>query len=230
MDQLTFKRTSCLVAMAGCIQFVVLTIIAMLLYPGGKHGNIDTTGYDFLENFFSDLGGTVTPTNLPNPVSSILFFVALLAIGVMVMPFLLVVPSLFTASKVSRNIAWLGTVAGLISAAAFIGVAFTPWNLYMLEHVISVQVAFIGLIPLALFYLLAAIAAKERVLQVRYMVLLVEFLVAAIGYVILLFNAPGINTPAGLLINALGQKLIVYNSIIVVAFLAHGCFESLRTA
>lgn len=216
--------------MAGCIQFVVLTIIAMLLYPGGKHGNIDTTGYDFLENFFSDLGGTVTPTNLPNPVSSILFFVALLAIGVMVMPFLLVVPSLFTASKVSRNIAWLGTVAGLISAAAFIGVAFTPWNLYMLEHVISVQVAFIGLIPLALFYLLAAIAAKERVLQVRYMVLLVEFLVAAIGYVILLFNAPGINTPAGLLINALGQKLIVYNSIIVVAFLAHGCFESLRTA
>ena len=42
--------------MVGCIQFVVLTVIAMVFYPGGTHGDPTTKGYSFFRNFFSDLG------------------------------------------------------------------------------------------------------------------------------------------------------------------------------
>jgi hypothetical membrane protein len=62
MNALSIKVAICIVALAGCIQFVLLTIIAMLAYPGGMHPAIASTGYNFFENFFSDLGGTATPT------------------------------------------------------------------------------------------------------------------------------------------------------------------------
>jgi hypothetical protein len=59
---------------------------------------------------------------------------------------------------------------------------------------------------------------------------LIEFLVASILYVMLLFTGPGLDTPVGLIINATGQKLIVYNAIIVIAFLAYGCLGVVRKA
>jgi hypothetical protein len=228
MNVSTIKATSCVVTLAGCIQFVILTIIAMFTFPGGKHPDIDSTGYNFFENFFSDLGGTVTPNFMPNPVSSVLFFIALFAIGTLTVPFLVVIPSLYRAKKTSYVLAWIGSIIGLIAAVAFIGVAFTPWNLYMGGHIFFVQVAFIGLIPLALFYLLAAATAKQQVLPRRYTAILVEFLLAAILYVVLLFTGPALDTPAGLVINAVGQKLIVYNSIFVIAFLAYGSLGLVR--
>jgi hypothetical protein len=224
------KAVSCVVALVGCIQFVVLTIIAMLAYPGGMHPAIPSTGYNFFENFFSDLGGTATPTGLQNPASSVLFFIALFAIGALTVPFLLVLPSIFKNDKVPSILAWFGSIIGIISAIAFVGVAFTPWNVFLLEHILFVQVAFIGLIPLAFFYLVAVALAKHVVLPRKYIAILIEFLAASICYIALLFTGPGLDTPAGLIINATGQKLIVYNSIIVIASLAYGTLGVMRNA
>ena len=38
------------------ITFVILNIIAMLLYPGGNINDSSQVGYVFSANFFSDLG------------------------------------------------------------------------------------------------------------------------------------------------------------------------------
>jgi hypothetical protein len=94
----------------------------------------------------------------------VLFFVALFAIGALTIPFLLVLPSIFKNNKVPSILAWFSSIIGIISATAFIGVAFTPWNLYGAAHILFVQVAFIGLIPLAFFYLLAVALAEQKVL------------------------------------------------------------------
>ncbi len=230
MNASTIKASCCVVALAGCIQFIVFTIIAMFAYPGGMHPAIHATSYNFFENFFSDLGGTVTPTSLPNPASSVLFFIALLAIGAMAIPFLLILPSIFKKEKVPSILAWFGSIIGLISAIAFIGVAFTPWNVFLLEHILFVQVAFIGLIPMAFFYLLAIAFSKQKVLPRKYIAIMIEFLVASISYVVLLFTGPELTTLAGLIINATGQKLIVYNAIVFVALLAYATFGVVRKA
>ncbi len=228
MNTSTIKASCCVITLVGCIQFIILTIIAMFTFPGGTHGDPGSVGYNFFENFFSDLGGTVTPSSLPNPISSVLFFIALFAIGALTIPFLLIVPSIFKINKVSSILSWFGTIIGVISVIGFIGVAFTPWNLYLQGHIISVQVAFIGLIPLALFYLLALAAAKKKVLPYKYVAILVEFLVASILYVVLLFTGPELITFVGLIINATGQKLIVYNAIIVIAALAYATMVVVR--
>ncbi|MDQ2713331.1 MAG: hypothetical protein M3Z08_00285, partial [Chloroflexota bacterium] len=43
-------------AVAVCLLFLLLTVIAMLLYPGGTMANHHSQGYTFFLNFFSDLG------------------------------------------------------------------------------------------------------------------------------------------------------------------------------
>jgi hypothetical protein len=44
------------------VQFLLLTAIAMLVYPGGAVYEPDASRYLFFRNFFSDLGATVTPS------------------------------------------------------------------------------------------------------------------------------------------------------------------------
>ena len=77
-------RTACAVLLYASAQFVVLTVAAMLAYPGGNAQDPRAAGYSFFENFFSDLGQTwVRYGNLrtPNPVSFPLFVVALVTVG-----------------------------------------------------------------------------------------------------------------------------------------------------
>ena len=56
--------------MWGCGQFIFLTVIAMLIYPGGTRSDPDAPGYTFFHNFFSELGFTVTRSGAPNPVAA----------------------------------------------------------------------------------------------------------------------------------------------------------------
>ena len=67
--------------MYACVQFVVFTTIAMLLYPGGSGVDRSSRGYSFFNNFFSELGLTVTRNGTPNTPSMVLFITALTLAG-----------------------------------------------------------------------------------------------------------------------------------------------------
>ena len=64
------------------IIFLVLNILAMLLYPGGNINNPDQIGYSFSNNFFSDLGMSISHSNENNIISCLLFNLSLCIIGV----------------------------------------------------------------------------------------------------------------------------------------------------
>ena len=83
---LNWRRWAFILGMAGCAQFIVLTVIAMFFYPGGTKANPETAGYSFWSNFFSDLGRTATYAGDSNTVSSSLFITALL-LGALVLVF-----------------------------------------------------------------------------------------------------------------------------------------------
>src|SRR5262249_6861423 len=63
-------------------QFVVLTFAAMKVFPGGAIYEPGAKQYLFLQNFFSDLGGTLNPRGQSNLFSMVLFMVGLLSIGI----------------------------------------------------------------------------------------------------------------------------------------------------
>jgi hypothetical membrane protein len=128
--------------MLGCILFVVLTVVAMLFYPGGTLTDPTTSGYSFVTNYFSDLGLTWTHARLPNTVSAILFITALTMAGGGLILFFLAFPRFFTGSRSGKLFSALGSTFGVIAGICFVGVAFTPANLYLGTHIAVMMWAF----------------------------------------------------------------------------------------
>ena len=60
----SWKRVACLIAVIGTLQMIILTLIAMILYPDG---------YSFSDHYFSHLGLTHTPNGADNSEQSVVF-------------------------------------------------------------------------------------------------------------------------------------------------------------
>ncbi len=198
-------------AIVGCIQFVVLTLIAMICYPGGTHADPTTKGYSFFHNFFSDLGLTETFSGDPKFASFLLFTVAMVLAGVALAFFFVAFPSFFSSSTLGKWLSILGSTAGILSGVAFIGAAL-PGNLYPEPHKMSVQVAFLAFFIAVLIYI-PVIFLKRDYPRV-YAWVFVAFAILLGSYVWLLFEGPSTSTSNGLIIQATGQKIIAYATII----------------
>jgi hypothetical protein len=214
--------------MACCVQFVVLTIIAMFFYGGGTAADPAASGYAFFQNFFSDLGLTKTRSGAPNTVSAVLFFVALTLAGLGLVLFFAALPRLFRQSRLTRVLSGLGSAAGIIAGLSFVGVAFAPANLYLELHALFVQSAFLGLFIATLFYLVTILLTKGY--PNRYAAVLAAFALLLVVYLWLLFTGPSPRSPEGLTIQATGQKIIVYAAIITVFIVADGTRRLVQAA
>jgi ABC-type amino acid transport system permease subunit len=198
----------------GCGLFVVLTVIAMFFYPGGTFTDFNTRGYSFFQNFFSELGMVRTHNGDPNTVSLVLFIISMFLSGGGMMAFFAAFPQFFRGTPATRILSLLGSALGIISGICFIGVAAAPADVNLPLHTNFVLWAF-RLFPAAvLCYVI--VLFREKVYPRGYAWELVIFLGLLIGYILLLEFGPDIKSYAGMVIQAVGQKIIVYASIISV--------------
>lgn len=210
----------------ACSLFVILTLIAMFFYPGGTVTDLSTQGYQFFQNFFSDLGRTAARNGQPNWISAALFFAAMFVAGLALVTFSLVYTGFFTRSRTAKITSRIGAIFGVLSGLCFMGVAFTPANLLSAAHVQFVLWAF-RLFPLAAGFFTAAILLEPGFPR-RYALVLTAFTVLLVLYLILLTQGPSPSTPQGLVIQATGQKIIAYVSILSVLALSLGASRLLR--
>jgi len=203
--------------MVGCIQFVLLTFIAMLFYPGGTHDNPAATGYSFFNNFFSDLGLTVSPSGETSTVSFFLFTLSLTLAGLAIILFFLTSPSLFKNTP-GRLPSLLGSIVGVFSGLFYIGIAFTPADLYLEWHGNFVLLAFSSFLLVVILYTIAIFLNKDYPNRYAYVYLVFAVLLAA--YLWLLFLGPN-----DIRIQATGQKVIVYAEIICMFIQAYGAWK-----
>ncbi len=89
-----FEDWAAAALVAAAAQFVVLTVTAMLVYPGGSKFDPAADGYAFFHNFFSDLGMTGSYGGHANWPSMALFTYALACVGLALVAFGLAVRSL----------------------------------------------------------------------------------------------------------------------------------------
>ena len=213
--------------MVGCIQFVLLTFIAMLFYPGGTHDNPAAPGYSFFNNFFSDLGLTVSPSGEISTVSFFLFTLSLTLAGLAIILFFLASPALFKNTP-GRIPSLLGSIVGVLSGLFYIGIAFTPADLHLEWHGNFVLLAFSSFLLVVILYTLAIFLNKDYPNRYAYVYLVFAVLLAA--YLWLLFLGPN-----DIRIQATGQKVIVYAEIICMFIQAYGArkmevYRSIRIA
>ncbi len=205
------------------VTFLVLTVIAMFFYPGGSISDPTTKGYSFFGNFFSELGYIHTKSGAANPVGAPLFFIALLMAGTGMILFFAAFPQFFQATRSGRVLSLLGTASGVTSGLCFVGVAFTPADLFLDIHFQFVYWAF-RLFPLAVLFYMLVIFRTDSFPRL-YGWELLGFFVLLVAYLLLLEFGPDYTTHTGNIIQATGQKIIAYASIGSVWFQATGALK-----
>jgi hypothetical protein len=192
----------------GTAQFILLTFIAMLFYPGGTRIDSTTLGYGFFTNFFSDLGRTVAYSNKGNLVSATIFIIAVIGLGVTFLGYFSLVPKFFHQTEEEKRISTLVKRIGYGSALAFIGVAFTPTNLVSLIHDFFVVTGF-TLVTVVLSLILYLTWNDPRFSK-GYVTLYLFLIILILAYGGLFFLIPKIITLEHLIIRVTIQKLVIY--------------------
>ena len=203
------RRAALLLYASGV--FIALTVIAMLVYPGGAVFEADSGHYLFFRNFFSDLGATVTPSGRPNLASHVLFLIALASVGLA----LIVASSnwkvIVARRQARRGVGVASQVFEVVAGAGFVGIAATPWNLVLDAHNAFVRGAFGFLL---LYDLCLLIIQIRNGWPAVYTAMNAIYLILLLAYVGILFAGPKLDTKSGLEFQVAAQKIIVYASIV----------------
>ena len=209
MDLTSSGGRARLLVAAGAL-FVVATIVAMLVYPGGAVFEEHASHYLFFGNFFSDLGATETVSGHSNIASHVLFIIALGSVGLV---FAWSAPSwnVWGAAGRARVALRIADVVAVLSGFGFVGIAVTPWNHVLDAHNLFVRLAF-GLL-LVFIVCLTIVQIANRAPR-EWIVVNVVYLVVLAAYVVILFAGPKLDTRDGLRFQVAAQKIIVYASVV----------------
>ncbi len=141
------------------VYYVVAVVIAILLYPGGNHIELDQVGYSLHKNFLSELGFHKTMSGDLNFFSSFFWNTAMYMLLLQVIAFLFI-PSLFRENRYSFAFACLGTLFMFPACIFFVGVALTPGDIFFDAHIFTTTTAFNLYTVSIFFYVLAFISSS----------------------------------------------------------------------
>ncbi|MFX1499303.1 MAG: hypothetical protein ACFFBH_17435 [Promethearchaeota archaeon] len=152
MFKLSKKHTSILTIIAG-VQFIIMTIIAMIIYPGG---------YSFWNNFFSHLGYTISYNNGQPSIPSYVIFASTCTItAILLIPFWCVLTSFFRQTTLERYLSFIGTLFGLLSCPNLALLAIFPGNLLFEPHIIVTRLFFMLFAAAMFTYSIAILINKD---------------------------------------------------------------------
>jgi hypothetical protein len=215
MESLAFRRAGIL--RYAAIQFVVLTAIAMVAYAGGTWADPAATHYELAHNFFSDLGRTHVFSGAANYIASALFFVSLASVGAALVGFAWTWRAFAFGRERANIIGHASAVIGTLCGLALITIAVTPYNLAPRPHNLSVIFAF-GLL-MVYIALLTIVMWRNAISGARLAINLV-YLALVSAYFALVICGPSLGTPRGFTLQVIGQKVVVYGSMLHVLYLA----------
>ena len=218
-----WRKWCFLLGIIGAIQFLVLTSGAMTIYPGGTIHEPQLETYNFLYNYFSDLGRTFTFDRSSNQHSHMLFKTALTLSGLCLIIFFLALPGLFHR-PLAKGLIGFAAFFGICSGLCYIGIGWVPYNLNYYGHIVFVRTGFILFLLMSLFYTLAILA--EPTYPNRYAGAFGIFsIILAIQIYIMLFGPRAWRTNEGLLLQAVAQKVVVYAEILCMLYQSWGAWR-----
>ncbi|MFX1278432.1 MAG: hypothetical protein ACFFA3_03395 [Promethearchaeota archaeon] len=211
----------------GCIQFIIVTALAMSLYEGGTYIDPSTSQYLFWYNYFSDLGRTVAHSGNINTISFILFTITLSIWGLFQIPFYITFSRFFKTTKGLKKFYLTGSIFGVFAGIFYVGIALTPSDLVNLFHELFVFLGF-GSIFLSIILYAIVIFKTENYANSYAIVFTISAIILGIYYVILIF-APTHHTAVGLYIYVVGQKFMIYTLLLCGIIQGFGAIKHLSS-
>lgn len=212
----------------AAVQFVVLTAIAMRVYPGGHVLDPWEKGYTFFRNFLSDLGATRTFVGHANTTSMVLFAIALGTVGLSFIGFAGAWHAFAFQKAKWRAVGIASQWCGTASGAAFVALAVTPVNRQMDAHNALVVAAFALLLGYTVC--ITAVWVKNGGGRAQ-LAGSVVYLLAAIAYgvVVMIAVDAGVGTRRGIGMLVVSQKVFSYASMVYVVYVTLLVRRQLRT-
>jgi len=199
------------------IIFCLLNVIGMWAYPGGTIHDMDQVGYSFTHNFFSDLGATVTHSDLDNTVSSILFNISLCVSGVTFIMLFWSFRNVFDLKILS----WLATLFGVMGGISFIGVACTPSNLLMAPHITFAHGIFRCLCIASFLYTILIVKTKD--FDNKYAYGFIVFGIMVLAYILISELGPDARiSQSALILQVVSQKIIAIWILVAILLYSRG--------
>jgi Ca2+/Na+ antiporter len=129
----------------------------------------------------------------------------------------------FFQRTLGKVLGGIGTFFGVITGICFAGVGLTPWDVNGPLHGNFVLTAFSAFPLAAIFY--AATVLHDRQYPRRFAAVWIAFAVLLVLYIGLLFMGPSGEAPEITAIYTIGQKIIVYASIVSIFLEAVGALQ-----
>jgi len=223
MNRLSWRQLFFWFGLLGALLFLVLTGLAMYLYPGGTIHAPELESYSFLNNYFSDLGRTKTFDGLSNRTCHSIFKAALTISGFTLILFFIALPSLFSKPS-TKMLITIAAVLGIVAGVCYIGIGWVPWNEDYWVHRRYVRISFLAFLGMTLLYT-TAIFSDPNYPNKYGRALLTFFIVLLIQIIIMFFGPRAYRTSEALFLQAVAQKIVVYAEILVMVYMAWGAIK-----
>ena len=189
------------------IIYIILNITAMLMYAGGNINDHSQEGYSLIRNFFSDLGRRYSLAGDSNLISCVLFNSSLTIVGLTFMTLFYKARLIFSDNKF---LIFIATFFGVYSGFSYIGVGFTPADLYLEAHIFFAHWAFRALFAASILY--SILIFRTDGFENKYAYAFIIFGIMVFCYVIyseVVLDDPRDN-PASLIKHVVAQKMVVF--------------------
>jgi len=197
------------ITMFGIIQFIILSVLAMVVFPGGTREDALIEGYSFPFNKFSDLGMWQTYAGGSNLASFLLFNISLVICGLCLIPYVVFSAKYFISQDFPKFLVILGAFAGIVASLGFVGVGVTPRDvLYEYHHMAEIS-AFLAIFIMSLIYML--LIFKDKNYSNKYTIVYAICVICQFLFLFVVFN---VFVPS-LAFDCITQKLIVYLQLVV---------------
>jgi hypothetical membrane protein len=202
------------VTLFGIVQFLILSIIAMIVFPGGTRVDDLVEGlpidrYSFSFNKFSDLGMWETYSGASNLASFLLFNISLVIVGLSLLPYVIFSAKYFISQELPKYWVIVGEIAGIIACLGFILIGLTPRDLQLDLHHLGEYAAFLAIFIMSLTYMLFIF--KDKDYPNKYTIVYAVCVVCQFLYLFVVFD---VYVPS-LEFDCITQKLIVYLQLVV---------------
>ena len=207
------------------IYFVISVLVSIYFYPGGNIHDPLQVGYSISHNFLSDLGGYKSHSGLPNLISFLIFNFSMVLFTLIGISFLFI-PKLFRDDILSFTISIIGSAFLFFGTFFFAGVGFTPYDLYLNEHVFFALNAFRLLVPGLVLYFFVLVRSN---VSKKYSLMIFILLFFTLSYVVyqIVSDSP-LTSVEQMVEQAIIQKIITFVNIICMFFLSFAFSERLK--
>lgn len=207
------------------IYFIISVFVSIYFYPGGNIHDPLQVGYSVSHNFLSDLGGYKSHSGLPNLISFLIFNFSMVLFTLIGISFLFI-PKLFRDDILSFTISIIGSAFLFFGTFFFAGVGFTPYDLFLNEHVFFALNAFRLLVPGLVLYFFVLVRSN---VSKKYSIMIFILLFFTLSYVVyqIVSDSP-LTSVEQMVEQAIIQKIITFVNIICMFFLSFAFSERLK--